>query len=124
MTNENDRFSFSSASKFAVIGLMDSLEREIHDKGANKDIHLTTICPSCISTGMFQTFRSRFSWLLPILDAQMVASYILDAVLTNKSFIAVPPITLFFHRLSSAVPTKANYLVQEYLDYGVKPHSN
>ena len=101
---------------------MDSLEREIHDMGANKDIHLTTVCPTCMSTGMFKTFTSRFDWLLPILTASQVASAIVDAVLTNKTFIAVPFLTLFLHRLSSFIPKKVNYLVQDYLDYGVKPH--
>lgn len=101
---------------------MDSLEREIHDRGANKDVHVTTICPSCMSTGMFETFTSRFSWLLPILDAGQVADCIVDAVLTNKSLAAIPPITLFFHRLSYLMPTKVSLLVQDYLDYGVQPH--
>lgn len=110
------------ASKFAVVGMMDSLEREIHDQGANQDIHLTTICPSCISTGMFQTFTTRFSWLLPVLNARDVADRIVDAVLKNKTFVALPPITLMFHRISNAIPAKVNELVQAYLDYGVKPH--
>ena len=111
-----------SSSKFAVVGLMDSLEREIHDQGANKDIHLTTICPTCMSTGMFQTFTSRFSWLLPVLNAEQVADCIVDAVLANKSFAAIPPITLLFHRLSYLLPSKVNLLVQDYLNYGVRPH--
>lgn len=101
---------------------MESLEREIHDKGANKDIHLTTICPTCMSTGMFKSFTSKFDWLLPILDAEQVANRILEAILTNETFAAIPGITLFFHRLSYLLPSKVNYLVQDYLDYGVKPH--
>lgn len=101
---------------------MDSLEREIHDGGANKDIHLTTICPTCMSTGMFQTFTSRFSWLLPILDAKQVAERIVEAVLGNEQFAAIPSITLLFHRISYLVPAKVNLLVQDYLNYGVKPH--
>lgn len=89
-----------SASKFAVVGLMESLDKEIHYRGANQGINLTTVCPSSMSTGMFQTFTSRFSWLLPVLTADSVAQSIIDAVLANKTFIALPAITLFFHRLS------------------------
>ena len=89
-----------SASKFAVVGLMDSLEREIHHDGANRNVHLTTICPSSISTGMFQTFTSRFNWLLPVLNADQVASRIIDSVLTNKGLVAIPSITLFMYRFS------------------------
>lgn len=103
---------------------MDSLEREIHDGGTNPNIHLTTICPSCMSTGMFQTFTSRLSWLLPVLDAQQVAEATVETVLTNKTFAAFPLITLFLYRLSYLLPSKVSHLVQEYLDYGVKPHTS
>lgn len=113
-----------SASKFAVVGLMESLDKEIHDRGANENVRLTTVCPSSISTGMFQNFTSRFEWLLPVLKADQVAERVVDAVLTNKSFIAIPPVTLFFYRLSSIIPTRVIYLVQDYLNYGVKPHSS
>lgn len=89
-----------SASKFAVVGLMESLEKEIHDRGANEGVKFTTVCPSSMSTGMFQTFTSRFNWLLPVLTADSVAQSIIEAVLTNRTFIAVPAITLFFHRIS------------------------
>ena len=102
---------------------MDSLEREIHDMGSNPDIHLTTVCPSCISTGMFKTFRSRFDWFLSVLNAQDVAREIVTAVRTNKSFVAIPSITLLLYRVSSILPAKVNYLVQDYLDYGVKSHA-
>lgn len=112
------------ASKFAVNGLMESLEKEVHYKGANENVHFTTICPASMSTGMFQTFTSRFDWLLPVLSAEDVTLAIMDAVLTNQILVAVPPITLFLHKLSSIIPSKVNYLVQDYLDYGVKPHKH
>lgn len=79
---------------------MESLEKEIHHGGANENVHLTTICPSSMSTGMFQTFTSRFSWLLPVLKADQVAEQIVESILTNKTFIAIPQITLIMHRLS------------------------
>lgn len=79
---------------------MEALENELHDDDSNKNIHLTTVCPSCMSTGMFQTFTSRLNWLLPVLRADEVADRIVDAVLTNKKFIVVPLITLWMHRLS------------------------
>lgn len=40
------------ASKFAAVGLMDSLIVELHAEG-RKNIHTTTICPFYINTGMF-----------------------------------------------------------------------
>lgn len=93
-------FCLASASKFAVVGLMESLDKEIHDRGANEGVNLTTVCPSSMSTGMFQTFTSRFSWLLPVLTADSVAQSIIEAVLTDKTFVVLPAITLIFHRIS------------------------
>lgn len=112
------------ASKFAVVGLMEALECEIHHGGDNENIHFTTVCPSCMSTGMFKTFTSRFSRLLPVLNAEQVASCIVEAILTNKTRVVIPPITLLFHRLSYLIPNRVSCLVQDYLDYGVKPHTD
>ena len=89
-----------SASKFAVVGLMDALTKELHDKGANQNVHLTTVCPACMSTGMFQNFTTRFSWLLPVLNAELVAKATVQAVLTNKPLAVVPTTAMFFSQLA------------------------
>jgi len=120
----NKYLSDYCASKFAVVGFMEALECELHDGDANPGIHLTTVCPSCMSTGMFKSFTSRFDWLLPVLKPEEVAASTIDAILTNKTRVVVPPITLYFHRLSYIIPNKVRLLIQDYLDYGVKPHSD
>lgn len=110
------------ASKFAVVGLMESLDIELHHKGANDNLHLTTICPASMSTGMFQTFTSRFSWFLPVLKADQVATIIIDGVLRNRTLVVIPKLTHILLRLSFLVPDKVRVAVQDFLDYGVKPH--
>lgn len=110
------------ASKFAIVGLMESLDMEIHDGAANENIHFTTICPASMSTGMFKTLTTRFNWLLPVMKANQVASEIIDAILLNKSLVVIPEIALIMHRISLYVPRKVRLLVREYFDYGVKPH--
>ena len=47
----NPEMTDYSASKFACIGLMESLRLEM--KRSNKNITCTTICPFFINTGMF-----------------------------------------------------------------------
>lgn len=110
------------ASKFATVGLMEALDIELHDGGANKNIHLTTICPASMSTGMFQTLTTRFNWILPVLKADQVANEIIDAILLNKTIVVIPRIALIMHRISLYVPKQVRVLMREYLDYGVKPH--
>lgn len=89
-----------SASKFAVVGLMDALDKEFHEGDKNPGIHFTTACPVSMSTGMFRTFTSRFDWLLPVMNAGQVADDIVTAILTNKKVTVIPPVALFFHRLT------------------------
>lgn len=110
------------ASKFATVGLMEALDIELHDGGANENLHVTTICPASMSTGMFQTLTTRFNWLLPVLEADQVASEIIDAILLNKSVVVIPRIALIMHRISLYVPKQVRILMREYFDYGVKPH--
>lgn len=47
------------ASKFAVVGLMESLRRELLSSGVN-GIQFTTVCPSLITTGMFEGVKFRY----------------------------------------------------------------
>lgn len=47
------------ASKFAVVGLMESLRRELLSSGVN-GIQFTTVCPSIITTGMFEGVKFRY----------------------------------------------------------------
>lgn len=46
------------ASKFAAVGLMESLRHEVASMGKN-GISFTTICPSLITTGMFDGVKFR-----------------------------------------------------------------
>ena len=46
------------SSKFAAVGLMEALRQELASQGKT-GIHLTTVCPSLITTGMFSGVRFR-----------------------------------------------------------------
>lgn len=79
------------ASKFAAVGLMESLSREVHASGATR-VQFTTVGPSLISTGMFVGCRFRFPNLpgFAILDPEYVASRIIDAVERNQQYLLLP----------------------------------
>ncbi|XP_015928543.1 short-chain dehydrogenase/reductase family 16C member 6 [Parasteatoda tepidariorum] len=74
------------ASKFAAVGLMDSLEVELHAMG-RKNIKLTTICPFFINTGMFNGINSK---LFSILEPEYVAEEILTSILCEKGTVIIP----------------------------------
>ena len=51
------------ASKYATVGLTESLYMEIKRK--NSKVKCTLICPFLIATGMFEGMTNQYSWLIP-----------------------------------------------------------
>ncbi|MCF6269255.1 MAG: SDR family oxidoreductase [Melioribacteraceae bacterium] len=88
-----------AASKFAHIGFDESLRMEL--KQMKKNINTTIVTPYFINTGMFEGVKSRFSFLLPILDENKVANKIINAIEKKKERVITPPMvyTLFPLRL-------------------------
>jgi all-trans-retinol dehydrogenase (NAD+) len=75
------------ASKFADIGVSDSLRMELKKSGY-KDIKITIVCPYVIATGMFNGFKPLF--LNPVLKPEKVARKIVRAVKKNKPYLIIP----------------------------------
>ena len=81
----NPRMSVYAASKWAVIGWSDSLRIELQE--ARSGVHVTTVAPYYIATGMFAGVRAR---LVPILDPEKTARRIVRAVERNRTFRGLP----------------------------------
>ena len=81
----NPRMSVYAASKWAVIGWSDSLRIELQE--ARSGVHVTTVAPYYIDTGMFRGVRSR---LVPILDPEKTARKIIRAIERNRDFRGIP----------------------------------
>lgn len=75
-----------SASKAAVIAFDSSLRLELLRLG-KKGINTTCVCPYLIDTGMFQGASSP---LIPYLKPDYVAEKVVEAVLTNQTFLILP----------------------------------
>lgn len=78
-----------SASKFAVVGFTEALRMELKQKGLRR-VKTTTVCPYYIDTGMFEGVKTRFPFLLPILDEGRVVKKIISAVEGNKEMVVLP----------------------------------
>jgi all-trans-retinol dehydrogenase (NAD+) len=81
----NPRMSVYVASKWAVIGWSESVRLELEAKGM--DLHVTTVTPFYISTGMFDGVRSP---IVPIVRPEQAARKILDDVERNRIFSRMP----------------------------------
>ncbi|MAO09389.1 MAG: short-chain dehydrogenase [Flavobacteriaceae bacterium] len=92
----NPKMAVYAASKWAVIGWSDSLRLEM--KQMHKDIHVTTIMPYYINTGMFDGVQSK----LPILEPEATARTIVKAIEKNKKMVTIPGYIYRLTRMSQA----------------------
>jgi all-trans-retinol dehydrogenase (NAD+) len=75
------------ASKFAAVGLTESLRNELKYRGFT-GVHTTLVCPYYINTGMFAGVSCHP--LLPMLEEKAVVSSIVRAVQTNTEVVNMP----------------------------------
>lgn len=76
------------ASKFGAYGTAESLYMEVRKRGWN--IKTTVVCPFYINTGMFDGAKTRFSWLLPILDEDYATDRIVLAIRRGEEQLNMP----------------------------------
>lgn len=76
------------SSKFAAVGFDESLRVEL--KRQNSKVVTTVVCPFYTDTGMFKGVRTRFSWLLPILDPEYVARRTVRAIEKDRRRLIMP----------------------------------
>ena len=93
----NPKMSVYAASKWAVIGWSDSLRLEM--KQMKKNVHVTTIMPYYIHTGMFEGVQSR----IPILKPKAAALTIVRAIERNKAMVTIPGYIYRVTRLGQAL---------------------
>jgi short-subunit dehydrogenase len=83
----NPRMSVYAASKWALIGWSDSLRLELQQAG-HRHVRVTTVCPSYISTGMFDGVKAPF--LTPILKPETVVRRTWAAMKTGRPQLLMP----------------------------------
>ncbi|WP_162052623.1 SDR family oxidoreductase [Pontibacter pamirensis] len=103
----NPRMSVYAASKWAVLGWSESLRLEL--EALKLDLHVTTVTPSYIDTGMFAGAKAPL--LTPVLQPEEVADAILKAVEKNKIMLRKPFIVHLIPLLRGLLPTRLFDLV-------------
>ena len=110
------------ASKFALVGMMKALDIELHANGENADIHLTTVCPVTMSTGMFKAPKTRFNFIFPIVDVADAAEQAVHSILTKEPLVIVPKKVEYAYRVFCLLPSRVSLALQEFFQYGVDSH--
>jgi len=76
-----------ASSKWAVIGFAESLRLELGELG-HRHVHVTTVCPSYVATGLFAGARA--PRLSRMLTAEGVAAEVVHAVKRDRVFVRTP----------------------------------
>jgi all-trans-retinol dehydrogenase (NAD+) len=76
-----------ASSKWAVIGLSESLQLELELQG-HRNVHVTTVCPSYVSTGLFDGAKAPLT--TDLLTADGLATQVVEAVLANAVALNTP----------------------------------
>lgn len=97
----NPKLSVYCASKHAVIGWGESMRVELEQ--ISKDLHVTTVTPSYISTGMFEGVRSP---LVPLVRPQVAANAIVSGVKKNKIYVRMPWIVYCVPFIKGLLPVR------------------
>ena len=97
----NPKMSVYAASKWGAIGWSDSVRIELQDM--KSDVHITTVAPYYINTGMFDGVKSR---IIPILKPEYAARKIIRAIERNKTFKGIPFGFHFIRFWQAILPTR------------------
>lgn len=81
----NPRMSVYGASKWGAIGWSDSMRIEL--QAEKSDVHVTTVAPYYINTGMFNGVKSP---IIPVLKPEYVSRKVIRAIEKNKTFSGIP----------------------------------
>ncbi len=76
------------ASKFGAVGFHESLRAELRHSAPH--IGTTLVCPYFVNTGMFAGIRTRFPFLLPILDSERVGGAVVRAIEKDRAAVVLP----------------------------------
>ncbi|MCB1043397.1 MAG: SDR family oxidoreductase [Acidobacteria bacterium] len=93
-----------ASSKWSVIGFSESIRLELEQLG-HKHVHVTTVCPSYINTGLFEGVKAPL--LTPILDPKKLAQQIVRAVSKNRIFLRTPFMVKTVPLLQGLLPRRA-----------------
>lgn len=114
-TVANPKMSVYCASKWAALGWSDSVRLEL-EKAGHHHVRVTTVCPSYISTGMFEGARGPL--MTPILTPEYVVSRVWAAMKVGRPLLTMPWTVRFGMLLRGLLPLRLWDWVAEHV-FGV-----
>lgn len=108
--------SDNCTSKFAMVGMMESLDHELQLAGYD-GIYTTIIFPTSINTSLYAKSRHLFNYITKPKSAHYVAQKVMHAVLVNQKNVCIPKVLYLLAVVKSIIPSKgftllANFILQ------------
>lgn len=100
----NPKMSIYAASKWAAVGWSDSLRLELAKTG-HGNIKVTTVCPTYITTGMFDGAKPML--LTPLMTPEMVVGKVWQSMKAGKSMVLMPWTVQLSKVLKGLLPQRA-----------------
>jgi len=91
------------ASKFAVIGFTESLRMEMKRDNLS-GIHFTVVCPSYVTTGMFEGVKRPL--FVPWLTTEYMVQRIYDGMRRNRPYVCEPFMVKFLPLIKALLPAR------------------
>jgi all-trans-retinol dehydrogenase (NAD+) len=101
-----------ASSKWAVIGFSESLRVELLDRKI-PNIHVTTVCPGYISTGMFNGVKAPL--ILPWLKPETIVHKIILGMEKNSAFVKEPFMVKTIDLLKAILPLRIYTVISKFL---------
>lgn len=76
------------ASKFGAVGFNEALALELDKLGSN--VQTTCVCPTFIKTDMFKGAKTKYDFLIPLLEPDWVAKRVVTAIRQNEPMLMTP----------------------------------
>lgn len=96
-------------SKWAAVGFDEALRMEIRRMAPR--LQTTVVCPFLIDTGLTHGVSSRFPWLTPRLQPDVVAARIVRAIMRNERRVIMPPLMRLLPALQGGPLWLKNWLM-------------
>ncbi|XP_013102382.1 epidermal retinol dehydrogenase 2 [Stomoxys calcitrans] len=108
-----------SGTKYAVRGIMEALQIELHEGPYKNLIKFTTIYPYAVDTGLCESIQSRFPSFLAMLDPKYVARKIIKAQRLELANLSLPPYMQHLNNWARLLPFRCSILLFDYMNCAV-----
>nr|ACO15663.1 Epidermal retinal dehydrogenase 2 [Caligus clemensi] len=108
-----------TASKFGIKGMMEALYIELRQENRKHGVHLMTVSPFLVDTGMIKNRRIRFPDLLDIETPEKSARIIIDNMRQGNAIVFIPNVLYYLMSIIRILPSRVQLLITDFIDSGI-----